>query len=227
MQVGPKESEAQKKIRPDDSLIAGVIAYHDERQFGPIRKSWIGPVRDVTRAGEEIIALLVTPEPGKERVTMISRAKSYPRDSVAFEDIKAQIFERYAAPASIADSYLTASPKTVSILNLFIGNVPLTKSRDLNAFLHCTSVAFREYHPGDSDFLVLQPSWPNQIGQGCGGVIRAHVRSFHDNVRFAHGFSVIWFDQQELFKLSRDRLLVAKAMRDKKFPPGPSKGEKF
>jgi hypothetical protein len=223
MGTGPRDREAQKNIRPEDSLIAGLVAYDDQREFGPPRKiGYPDPVRDVIRAGEETIALLVTPDPGKEKVVLISRAKSYSETSVGFEDIKSQIFEKYAAPTSDVQGLQSTSPRSISILNLYIGNVPLTKSRDESTFPHCSHVSVSEYNPGDRDFLMLQPPWPSRIGARCGNVVRAHVQSFHNNNRYAHGFSVIWFDQQALFKLSRDRVLVAKAMRDKQFKPSPT-----
>jgi hypothetical protein len=210
----PPEARREFLLLPAGHIGIDARGAHPRVAEPPRKAPWGELVRDVTRAGEESIHLVVTPERGKEKVTLISRAKSYPAESVGFDDLM--------------ESYLNTSPKSVSILNLFIGNVPLTKSRDLNAFLHCSSAAFHEYHPGDRDFLMLQPPRPNRIGQGCGSVIRAHVRSFHDNVRFAHGFSVIWLDQDALFKLSRDRLLVAKALRDKQFkPPATPKKETF
>jgi hypothetical protein len=229
MRFGPRDREEQKKIRPDDSLIAGLIAYDDQREFGPPRRvdNYLS-VRDLVRAGEEIILLLVTPEPGKEKVTLISRAKSYPENSVGFDDLKSQIFERYAASASTIEGLESMGPRSISILNLYLGSSPLTRSRDERTFSHCRNVYVQDFNPSDSESSMIQPAWPSQIGAQCGNVIRAHVKSYYNNNRYAHGFSAIWFDQQALFTLSRERVLVAKRLRDSKFKPtAPAKKETF
>jgi hypothetical protein len=215
-----RDSEQQKKMPPDASLVAGLVAYHDERKRGENIKGFRPPTPSIIDDGEETVALVVTPDPGREKVVLVARAKTYPKQSTGFDDLKSQLFERYAGLAGIVEGLHETSPRSLSVLNLFLGREPLTKSRRDGAFDHCHQVAFDDFSPGH-EFSRLSPAWPSRVATPCGPVIRAHVKSYWDNTRYAHGFSVIWFDQGALYKLSRDRVLVAKALRDAQFSGAP------
>jgi hypothetical protein len=216
-----RDSEQQKKIPPNASLVAGVVAYHDDRKRGENIKGFQPPTPRIIDDGEETAALIVTPDPGREKVVLVARAKTYPKQSAGFDDLKSQLFARYAGLAGIVEGLHETSPRSLSVLNLFLGREPLTKSRRDGAFDHCRQVAFDDFSPGH-EFNRLNPAWPSRVATPCGPVIRAHVKSYWDNTRYAHGFSVIWFDQGAVYKLSRDRVLVAKALRDKHFSDSPT-----
>jgi hypothetical protein len=216
MGLALRDSEQQKKIPPNASLVAGIVAYHDDRKRGENVKGFQPPTPRILDDGEETVAVILTPDPDRENVVLVARAKTYPKQSTGFDDLKSQLFERYAGLAGIVEGLHETSPRSLSVLNLFLGREPLTKSRRDGAFEHCRQVAFDDFSPGH-EFNRLNPAWPSRIAAPCGPVIRAHVKSYWDNTRYAHGFSIIWFDQGALFKLSRDRVLVAKALRDVEF----------
>jgi hypothetical protein len=219
MGLRDKDRKEQEKIRPGDSLIAGIIAYDDQRQFGPKKKGRYGDELsgDLLRAGEETVALLVTPEVGKEKIVLISRAKTYPDSAVAFDELKSQVFARYAVATSIVEGLESTSPRNMSAANLFLGDQPLTEQRHRGMFQHCRQGGASDYQEGEFDSMMLWPAWPSTVAARCGNIILTRVKSNYRNNRYAHGFSVIWFDQQAVFRLSRDRVLEAKRMRDLKF----------
>jgi hypothetical protein len=219
-----KDRREQEKIRPGDSLVAGIIAYDDQRQFGPKKKGTYGDELsgDLLKAGEETIALLVSPEAGREKVILISRAKTYPASTVAFDELKTQIFSKYAVPTSIVGGLESNRPRNMVALNIYLGTEPLTEQRQRGGmFQHCRQGGPGDYQEGEFDSMMLWPAWPSAVAARCGNAIEARVKSYYNNDRYAHGFSVIWFDQQALFKLSRDRVLEAKRIRDLKFNQSP------
>jgi hypothetical protein len=176
---------------------------------------------DRLKAGEETVALLVTPEVGKEKVILISRAKTYPDNTIAFDELKSQIFSRYAVATSIVQGLESTHPKNMIALNIYLGAEPLTERQRGGMFQHCGQGSPGDYQDGEFDFMMLWPAWPGAVAARCRNVIQARVKSHYHNDRYAHGFSVIWFDQQALFKLSRDRVLEAKRLRDLKFNQSP------
>jgi hypothetical protein len=225
MGLHPRDREDQKKISPEDSLVAGVVAYDDRRKLGDFIKGYSPRTRTIIDPGEETISLVVTPDPGKEKVVLISRAQTFAKESTGYDDLKSQLFARYATPASLIEGLHETSPRQASILNLFFHGQPLTQRRDEDAFANCSQLGIGDFAPGTDETLRLEPPLPNRVTAPCGNVIRAYVKSYYDNTRYAHGFSVTWFDQDTLFQLSRDRVLAAKRLRDEKFNRSPASGK--
>src|SRR5262245_44180635 len=78
MGLALRDSEEQKKIPPNASLVAGIVAYHDDRKRGENVKGFQPPTPRILDDGEETVALVVSPDPEREKVLLVARAKTYP-----------------------------------------------------------------------------------------------------------------------------------------------------